>query len=397
MAAQREPQYLRRLFAGLAAFCLAAAGIALLAIFSQQSTFTFFSNKSDILDRFRLSLSYAVSFSDLDFQPGEDPYGGAIESLYVEKVTLISEDYADLPVEERQFTVEYWIDYGDAQINGFSLSPSGARFTLRTGLFSWETVQLPADENRFVWKDSARIGSSSSVVWFESYLLYYDGGNEQIENLLQDVLGDPIADGQKTDPPVMEKTLSNRLRWFIQWEYGLETIYCLIAVLLGIFFLILALRPSKMDPAAASDWFVSRMKKAGVPLAPYGRVVQGPLGKLPGELSFHAWLPAYSAGDIRRGEWEAERQLSSAFPENLLAVSFFSSSWAAKKAAGAIAPSGDRLKEGRRPPLAYTRKRLLYRRETMIIYYAGKDERIHLALQKCCGKPFAGTGVKREK
>lgn len=394
MAAQREPQYLRRLFAGLAAFCLAAAGIALLAFFSPKSTFTF---SNDIIDQFRLSLSQSLSCCDLDFQPGEDPYGGAIENLYVEKVTIISEDYADIPAEERQFTLLHGIDYNDTQIDGVSLSPSGARLTLRTGPFSWETVQVPADQNRVVWQQEAMIGYSSPWAWFESYFCYYDGGQEEIENLLRGIFGTPIAYGQKTDPPVMEKTLPNRLRWFIQWEYGLETIYSLIAVLLGIFFLILALRPSKMNPAAASDWFVNRMKKAGVPLAPYGRVVQGPLGKLPGELSFHAWLPAYSAGDIRRGEWEAERQLSGAFPENLLAVSFFSSSWAAKKAAGAIAPSGDRLKEGRRPPLAYTRKRLLYRRETMIIYYAGKDERIHLALHKCCGKPFAGTGVKREK
>ena len=90
-----------------------------------------------------------------------------------------------------------------------------------------------------------------------------------------------------------------------------------------------------------------------------------------------------------------EKAAPYAFPENLIALYCFGSSGAARRAAREIAPSGDRLKTGGMP-LGYAPGRRVYRRESRIAVYAGKEEKAAAALGKLFGKPVAGTGVRRE-
>lgn len=392
MKGVREPRYFRRLFLALAALFAATAVMAIIGIFGGEESGEL---SPAWLELFRDSLSDAFAPVDLEFAPGEDPYGGMLEASAADRVTLGSSGLDQLPAEERTLTVLYDGSPGNGRraVSEEEISPSGARLTRRTGPFGWEITELPPDENRRVWLENLSV-RSGNIIYVYGITVYYDGGNPEVEGLLNRLFGEPAADGRKADPPAPDGSLASRWAWFIQWEHAEDFAGCAVCLLLAAVFLILSLRPDKMDPAAMSDWFLRRMEKAGAPLTPCGLVTEGPFGQLPGEKAFHAWIPAYSAGDVRRGLREAERQAPYTFPENLLAVSIFPSARAARKAAGAIAPSGDRLRAGRRAPLGYAVRRGVYRREAVIAYYAGRDGRVFAALEKTCGRPFAGTGVK---
>lgn len=392
MKGVREPRYFRRLFLALAALFAATAAMAIVGIFSGRESGEL---SPAWLEQFREAVSDVFSPVGLAFAPGEDPYGGALEASAADRVTLGSVELDRLPAEERTVTVLYYdtMAGGRGTVEQEAFSPSGARLTRRTGPFGWEITELPPDENRRVWLDNLSI-QSGNILYVYAMAVYYDGGNPEVESLLKRLFGEPVADGREVDPPAPDGSFASRWDWFIRWGHAEDFIGCAVLLLAAAVFLILALRPDKMDPAAASDWFLRRMEKAGVPLAPCGAVTEGPFGRLPGEEAFHAWVPAYSAGDVRRGLREAERQAPYAFPENLLAASLFPSARAAKKAAGTIAPSGDRLRAGGRAPLGYAIRRGVYRREAMVVYYAGRDNRVFAAVEKVCGRPFAGTGVK---
>ena len=392
MKGVREPRYFRRLFLALAALFAATAAMAIVGIFSGEESREL---SAGALESFRAGLSDVFSPVRLAFAPGEDPYGGALEASAADRVTLGSAGLDQIPAEERTVTALYYGGPGNGRraVYEEEISPSGARLTRRTGPFGWEITELPPDENRRVWLDNLSV-QSGNILYVYAMAVYYDGGNPEVESLLERLFGEPVADGREVDPPAPDGSLASRWDWFIQWGHAEDYIGCAVLLLAAAVFLILALRPDKMDPAAASDWFLRRMEKAGVPLAPCGAVTEGPFGRLPGEEAFHAWLPAYSAGDVRRGLREAERQAPYAFPENLLAASLFPSARAAKKAAGTVAPSGDRLRAGGRAPLGYAIRRGVYRREAMVVYYAGRDDRVFAAVEKVCGRPFAGTGVK---
>ena len=97
------------------------------------------------------------------------------------------------------------------------------------------------------------------------------------------------------------------------------------------------------------------------------------------------------SGEVR----EAEQQMAFSFPENLLAVYFFPSHRKAAEASHRIAQAGDRLKDGG-VPLGFSYRRRVYRAGKLIAYYAGEERAVYEALEKICGKPFAGIGVRKE-
>lgn len=376
----------RSLFAGLAAFCAVGVALNFFSIFAETPLPAI---SEGVLAACRTEVEKAFSPEEVRFEPGEDPYGGALGPSAADRVTLVSEGWEAVPLRERQLTVLYF-SYGTSRRSGWEalrlLSPSGERLTLRGGVFPGDAKRFPPDENRRVWL--VKYVAGSAIYTPEYFLVYYDGGNEAVNAALERLLGKPEVDGRAEDPPASGTVLGR----FLAWDRAGDFAEGVLLAFVGVFILVLAVRPAAKDPAAAGRWLASRLEKQGVPIAPYGRTSEGPFGKFPGEEAFSAYLPAYSAGDIRKGEREAGRQGKTAFPENLLAVSFFPSAGKAKKAAAMVAPSGDRLKAGSLR-LPYAPSRRLYRKDTMLLYYAGPDRKLAEALGSCCGKPFAGSGL----
>ena len=136
------------------------------------------------------------------------------------------------------------------------------------------------------------------------------------------------------------------------------------------------------------------MEQEGVTLVAFGKLTGGPYGELPGQERLMAWLVWKGNREYEREVREAERQMGLSFPENLLAVYFFPSHRKAAEASHRIAPAGDRLKDGGMP-LGFSYRRRVYRAGKLIAYYAGEERAVYEALEKICGKPFAGIGVRK--
>ena len=191
MKGVREPRYFRRLFLALAALCAATALMAVVGIFGGEESREL---SAGALESFRAGLSDVFSPVRLAFAPGEDPYGGALEASAADRVTLGSAGLDQIPAEERTVTALYYGGPGNGRraVYEEEISPSGARLTRRTGPFGWEITELPPDENRRVWLDNLSI-QSGNILYVYAMAVYYDGGNPEVESLLERLFGEPAG------------------------------------------------------------------------------------------------------------------------------------------------------------------------------------------------------------
>ena len=94
-----------------------------------------------------------------------------------------------LPEEDRSFLMIFADSSAVLDEWTENLSPSGGRLFIRTGVFTFRTVELGyGDESRRVWEDG-------------HHLIYYNGGQERVAELLSGYAGEPIAQGRWQDSP----------------------------------------------------------------------------------------------------------------------------------------------------------------------------------------------------
>ena len=312
----------------------------------------------------------------------ENTYGDGIDIIGRQyQFTIRDEGLNNLSETERQIVV---LDSGNSRnAREFmaGLSPSGQKLAVRTGVLTFRTVDIGPDENRRVWRRGGEI-------WI------YTGGNAVIEDLIESFVGEPGADGRETDPPQWFWVLSRSMVMFYYWEDFGYLMVCIVAGALAAVCLFFALRPPKERAPGDLTAFSARMEQEGVTLVAFGKLTGGPYGELPGQERLMAWLVWKGNREYEREVREAERQMGLSFPENLLAVYFFPSHRKAAEASHRIAPAGDRLKDGG-VPLGFSYRRRVYRAGKLIAYYAGEERAVYEALEKICGKPFAGIGVRK--
>ena len=157
---------------------------------------------------------------------GENPFGTLPEADRTTLWTLTGDEWESLPVEERQFTTIHFDSPDEAAAVAEGLSPSGAVLLVRTGPVSFRKVELGADVNRRVWQ-------------MEELLVVYDGGNADVEQMLQSSAGEPVADGREIDPPFENPS---PVQLFMTWDGFPYLLICVGAGILSLGFLALALR-----------------------------------------------------------------------------------------------------------------------------------------------------------
>lgn len=157
---------------------------------------------------------------------GENPFGTLPEADRTTLWTLFGEEWESLPVEEWQFTTVHFRSPDEAAEVAEGLSPSGAVLWVRTGPVSCRKVELGVDVNRRVWQ-------------MEELLVVYEGGNADVEQLLQFSAGEPVADGRETDSKLENPS---PVQLFVTWKGFPYLLICVGAGILSLGFLALALR-----------------------------------------------------------------------------------------------------------------------------------------------------------
>ena len=329
-----------------------------------------------------LALYLEENGADVRRGSGENPYGDGMDGVHhVQRWTLSGGAWDDLPEEDRSFLMIFADSPAVLDEWTENLSPSGGRLFVRTGVFTFRTIELGYDESRRVWEDG-------------HHLIYYNGGQERVAELLSGYAGEPVAHGRWQDSPEMVSKIAAAARMLVTWEDFGYLMVCIVAGALAAVCLFFALRPPKERAPGDLTAFSARMEQEGVTLVAFGKLTGGPYGELPGQERLMAWLVWKGNREYEREVREAERQMGFSFPENLLAVYFFPSHRKAMEASHRIAPAGDRLKDGG-VPLGFSYRRRVYRAGKLIAYYAGEERAVYEALEKICGKPFAGIGVRK--
>ena len=313
----------------------------------------------------------------------QNPYGRVENMRMTERWTLSGPAWDSLPESARSFLVISMRGSSAAREAAENLSPSGGKLAVRTGGLAFRTVDIGPDANRLVWQEDLQF-------------IYYTGGDPQVEELLTGFAGPPVADGRASDPPAFFWTLATVFRMFVTWQDFAYFIVCAVAAALTVLCLAFAIRPPKPRAPGDPSAFSARMGREGVSLLAYPKGAgPGPYGELPGVSATGYWLPYKGERAFQELVRETERQALFGFPENLVAAYFFTTAHAAKQAAAQVAPAGDRLKAGGGMPLGFSYRRRVYRSGKVVAYYAGPEPAVYDALERVCGKPFAGLGVGR--
>ena len=291
--------------------------------------------------------------------------------LWYYRIAVAEWNYRFTESDTESIGVCFYPNKREAYFAASELSPSGSRFYSRTGLFTRRVVEAQPDSSRKVWL-------------YKNALIFYEGEDAEVAAALTAFLGEPAADGQRTDPAETKQTFTETVRLFLYWKWW-PTILILTALGAGI---ALCLYFAFYPPGRKNlkpDAFVQLMKGKGVTLLAAGQVTADPYGGFPGVKAVRNFLPD-NAASLRMlaklpfkaadGNVEAIDRLG------LVSVLFFKNEKTVAAAMEQLSPMGDRLekKDGRIIRLGFSVDRMILPYKNTLVYYNGRDEILRSAL-----------------
>lgn len=294
---------------------------------------------------------------------------GAVVRYY--RIAIGDWNYKFTESDTGRIGVCFYENKREAYFAASEFSPSGSRFYSRTGLLTRRVIEIQPDSSRRAWL-------------YKNTLIFYEGKDAEIAAALTAFLGEPAADGQRTDPAETKQTFGETVRLFIFWKWWPAILLLTVlgaVIALCLYFAFFPPGRKKLKP----DAFVRLMKGKGVTLLAAGQVTADPYGGFPGAKAVRNFLPEQA--DILRmlaklpfqaadGNMEAIDRLG------LISVLFFKNEKAAAAAMELLSPMGDRLekKDGHIIRLGFSVDRMASPYKNTLVYYNGRDEILRAAL-----------------